>query len=69
MKVKFTSVNKCVNCEAKLTSHQEYYSNGVCPYCGRVSSGTICDTKKVVVPIKQKMNFFEQCIAAIFGGL
>ena len=39
----------CTSCHKRLNRHNELYSGGVCPKCGRDSHSTICDTKTVIV--------------------
>lgn len=35
----------CVECGTPLDEEEEYYSEGVCPYCGHDDDSTICATK------------------------
>ena len=42
-------IDICTSCENVLSDNQKMDSGGVCFYCGHVSSGTICDTNKVVL--------------------
>lgn len=39
----FRAVYCCKECGKRLTDDEVMYSDGVCPYCGYVSDGTICD--------------------------
>ena len=36
----------CTGCDGRLTKSQVHNSDGVCPLCGRISPGTILDTRK-----------------------
>ena len=38
----------CAVCRQYLTTHEIYYSDGVCPRCGHDSDGTVCDTQTVI---------------------
>jgi predicted RNA-binding Zn-ribbon protein involved in translation (DUF1610 family) len=42
-------INVCVKCEGRLKYSQKMYSDGVCPKCGHVTIGTICETNKVII--------------------
>lgn len=66
MNMRFTVVHKCVGCREPLTSREQYYSQGVCPHCGYVTVGTICDTVKVPVKIIRKRRMSIEIIAALF---
>lgn len=39
-------ISRCVECAAQFSLNDEFYSDGVCPYCGHVSGGSICDSVK-----------------------
>lgn len=49
----FRAKHFCVECEKELTHNQRMDSNGVCPHCGYTSVGTICDTVKRSVEVKE----------------
>ncbi len=42
----YRAVYRCVNCKTKLSDDERMYSGGVCPHCGNVAQGTICETEK-----------------------
>jgi len=57
--MKYISVHLCPACETRLTRDQRFYSDGVCPYCGDVTLGTIVDTRKIsIVKKKPWWNWF-----------
>lgn len=43
---KFVLLQKCLGCKKVLSRTQIFYSNGVCPFCGRDSNSTMCDTTR-----------------------
>lgn len=43
---KYISVHSCVSCSRVLSNDERWYSDGVCPHCGYVAKGSICDTNK-----------------------
>ena len=49
------AIYKCVSCREELEAHEEMYNHGVCPKCGHVSRGTICDTIKSSKEIRPKL--------------
>ena len=44
--------HRCVKCGHKFSNRDMIHSDGVCPYCGNISRGTICDSDKVAVEVK-----------------
>lgn len=42
----FVAVHKCKTCDVKLDDHTRTHRDGVCPYCGAISEGTVIDTYK-----------------------
>lgn len=42
----YRAVYRCVNCKTKLSNDECMYSGGVCPHCGNVARGTVCETEK-----------------------
>lgn len=36
----------CTACKQHLSDYSIFYSEGICPRCGNVSDGTICDDFK-----------------------
>ena len=46
---KWHSLNVCVNCEISIGNQKRMYSGGICPHCGYLSIGTICNTRKIVI--------------------
>lgn len=60
---KWQSMKVCANCKTRLSSDEEMYSDGVCPYCGTISGDTIVDTETVVYRKKKRKhwwNIFEK---------
>lgn len=43
---RYEVVYSCVQCETPLDFDEIMDSHGCCPYCGRISAGTIVDHKK-----------------------
>lgn len=41
-------IDVCVKCKGRLSDSQIMHSDGVCPKCGHVTKGTVCETIKVV---------------------
>ena len=41
---RYQAVRRCVACHERLTDHQVWDSNGVCPHCGEVTDSDYCDT-------------------------
>ena len=37
-------VRRCDGCNRALSWREMMYSSGVCPHCGHLSDGTVCDT-------------------------
>jgi transcription initiation factor IIE alpha subunit len=46
---KYIDYYRCVECLRLLTWIEHMDSHGVCPHCGHVSRGTICEATKVSV--------------------
>jgi len=45
MRERYQAVRRCVTCHERLTNHQVWDSNGVCPHCGEVTTDRrYCDT-------------------------
>lgn len=42
----YIAIHLCIECKAELTNRERCESDGVCPYCGRVTTGPVCETKK-----------------------
>ncbi len=42
-------IQVCIKCKCTLSDHKEFYSRGVCPFCGHNSESTICNTKTLVI--------------------
>lgn len=42
----------CVACGKNLNRRQEYYSGGVCPFCGHDSRATVVDTVNRIYRLK-----------------
>ena len=51
-RAKFRASYQCVECGQSLSFGQVMGSEGVCPLCGHVSKGTVCDHRKVSIPIR-----------------
>jgi predicted RNA-binding Zn-ribbon protein involved in translation (DUF1610 family) len=48
----FVAEHQCLGCGEALTPNERLLSDGVCPKCGDISQGTICDTTKVAREVK-----------------
>jgi hypothetical protein len=59
VKGRWVAREHCVQCDTILNIDEQCCSNGVCPYCGYVSSFTLCETKLKPVFIKEK-SFLER---------
>lgn len=46
VKAKFVAIYRCAACKEKLSFSQIMYSHGICPKCGHVTNGTVCDYAK-----------------------
>lgn len=49
MEIEYYSAHKCINCNNFLSETERVCSNGVCPECGHITKGTVCQTKKVAI--------------------
>lgn len=45
----FKAAYRCDACKEFLSFNQVMNSQGVCPYCGHMSTSSICATTKIVV--------------------
>jgi len=45
---RFVAVYRCVKCKGVLSGHEISHSDGVCPYCGYDSGGTLVNCNKSV---------------------
>ncbi|MBT7930166.1 hypothetical protein HN682_09670 [Candidatus Peregrinibacteria bacterium] len=50
----FVAKYVCVDCEKELSHHQRTCNDGVCPYCGNLSSGGIVAYKKIAIQDREK---------------
>ena len=44
--MKYVAEHKCSECGEILSNRERCSSDGVCPHCGHVSEGVICETEK-----------------------
>jgi len=47
------AIHNCIKCKNELFYNEMMDSNGVCPFCGHKTKGTICDTIKGSVRYKR----------------
>lgn len=46
---KYKAQYTCIACSHVLSDRERCYHDGVCPFCGHVTNGTVCDTDKLSV--------------------
>lgn len=63
---KYVSIYHCVVCERQLSRIERLYNDGICPYCGYASKGTVADTLKTSVPYFSPLERLLRFLKKVF---